>query len=448
MSKTKRYFGTDGIRGKFGVAPITPDFALKLGWAAGRVLARENQGPVLIGKDTRISGGLFETALEAGLVTAGVDVIHLGTMPTPAVAFLTRHFNAQAGIVISASHNPYTDNGIKFFSREGKKLDDALELAIEAMLEEPPTPVMSEKLGCVIRQPEAAKKYLDFCLKAFPEKHDLTNLKIVLDCAHGATYDLAPRILRSLGASVTAIGITPNGLNINAGYGSTAPGALSAAVLETGADVGIAFDGDGDRLIMVDHRGEIVDGDELLYILAASYHGQQRLSGGVVGTQMSNLGLELGLKKLNIPFLRAKVGDRHVLEQLNQQSWNLGGEGSGHLICLDKTTTGDGLIACLQVLAEMRHTGQPLYDLKLPMQKFDQVLLNVPSQQGQNIVEHPTVKEVLEQGEVILAGQGRILLRASGTEPVVRVMVEGADKQMIMQVAETLAAAVQKSQIA
>lgn len=444
---SRQYFGTDGIRGQFGTQPITPDFALKLGWAAGKVFAKQgNEGPVLIGKDTRISGYLFESALEAGLIAAGVDVIQLGVMPTPAIAFLTRRWEARAGIVISASHNPYSDNGIKFFSNQGEKLLDEVELEIEALLELPLETVRSEALGRASRQPHALEEYQEFCVGTISRDVRLDHLHIVIDCAHGAAYQAAPKVYAALGANVEAIGVDPNGFNINDRQGSTAPEALIAAVKAFQADVGIAFDGDGDRLIMVDHTGEIVDGDEILFILANAYHRQNRLTGGVVGTQMSNLGLELGLKKMNIPFTRAKVGDRYVLEQLNQRGWNLGGEGSGHLICLDKTTTGDALIASLQVLAEMSFQKQSLHELKLAMQKFDQVLLNVPSSQGKAIVEAPSVQRALQESEAKLEGKGRILLRPSGTEPLVRVMVEGSDKAMILKVAKELADIVQKSQ--
>ncbi|MFO1257859.1 MAG: phosphoglucosamine mutase [Gammaproteobacteria bacterium] len=441
---SRQYFGTDGIRGQFGVHPITPDFALKLGWAAGKVFSKQaKQGPVLIGKDTRISGYLFESALEAGLIAAGVDVVQLGVMPTPAIAFLTRRWEARAGIVISASHNPYSDNGIKFFSNQGEKLLDEIELEIEALLDIRLETVSSEALGRASRQPHALEEYQEFCVGTIPRDTRLDHLQIVIDCAHGAAYQAAPKVFAALGANVEAIGVDPNGFNINDRQGSTAPEALIAAVKAFQADIGIAFDGDGDRLIMVDHTGEIVDGDEILFILANAYHRQNRLTGGVVGTQMSNLGLELGLRKMNIPFTRAKVGDRYVLEQLIQRGWNLGGEGSGHLICLDKTTTGDALIASLQVLAEMSFQKKSLHELKLAMQKFDQVLLNVPSVRGKAIVEAPSVQRALQESEAKLEGKGRILLRPSGTEPLVRVMVEGSDKEMILKVAKELADAVQ-----
>lgn len=449
MSKTRQYFGTDGIRGKFGVDPITPDFALKLGWAAGKVFTKQgNKGPIVIGKDTRASGHLFEAALEAGLIAAGVDVIQLGTIPTPAVAFLTRRWEAQAGIVISASHNPYMDNGIKFFSNQGEKLQDDVELEIEACLAEPLQSVDSEHLGRVIVKANALEEYEAFCINTLLKETRLNAFHVILDCAHGATYQVAPKVLAHFGVKLELMGAEPNGFNINERQGSTSPEAMLAAVKAHKADLGIAFDGDGDRLIMVDHTGEIVDGDELLFILASAYHRQNRLTGGVVGTQMSNLGLELGLKKLNIPFTRAKVGDRYVLEQLNQRGWNLGGEGSGHLICLDQTTTGDALIACLQVLAEMQAEQKSLYDLKLGMQKFDQILLNVPSRQAKTIVDIPSVQRALQESETKLEGKGRILLRPSGTEPLVRVMVEGSDKAMILKVAQELAEIVEKSHIA
>lgn len=434
--RIKKYFGTDGIRGLVGTHPITPDFMLKLGWAIGSVLAQASKESghrkVLIGKDTRLSGYLFESVLEAGLVSAGVDVVQLGPMPTPGVAYLTRTLHAQAGIVISASHNPYYDNGIKLFNSEGSKLTDDIELLIEDKLDAAFTMVPSAAIGRAKRLTDAATRYTEFCKNTFPSKLDLRGLTCVVDCAQGAMYNIAPKVLSELGANLIVIHATPDGLNINQDCGAVYPQNLQAAVLAHQADIGIAFDGDGDRLILVDEQGNVVDGDEILFMLSRAYHREGRLTGGVVGTLMTNMGLELALKELNIPFKRSKVGDKYVMDILRAENWNLGGEGSGHILCLDQTTTGDGLIAVLNVLAEMIQTQQSLATLKVGMKKFTQTLINVKIAHSANSAEcisHPTIQEALKQKEAellkVYQGQSRILLRASGTEPLVRVMVEG-----------------------
>lgn len=437
----RRYFGTDGIRGKVGESPINAEFVLKLGWAAGRVLARAQGGPgkVLIGKDTRISGYMFESALQAGLSAAGVDIRLLGPMPTPAIAYLTRTLHCQAGIVISASHNPYYDNGIKFFSAQGNKLADELEFAIEAELDKTMFTVDSAELGKAERVSDAAGRYIEFCKGSIPSVMEFRNLKIVVDCAHGATYHVAPSVFDELGAQVIPIGIEPNGLNINHDSGSTHPKATQTAVLEHGADLGIAFDGDGDRVVMVDHKGEVVDGDELLYIIAKSRLDTGVLRGAVVGTVMSNLGLEQGLRGLGMDFKRAAVGDRHVLEMLREHGWSLGGESSGHLICLDRTTTGDGIVAALQVLAEMSRTGRSLHELKQGMTKFPQCMVNVRVTPGFDLRGSALVQRAYQELVAELSDNGRVLLRASGTEPVIRVMVEGADASLVHTYAQRLA---------
>lgn len=422
---TRKYFGTDGIRGRVGEGAITPEFVLKLGWAVGCVLAKASGSKVVIGKDTRISGYMFESALEAGLVAAGVDVLLLGPMPTPAIAYLTRTVKAQAGIVISASHNPFEDNGIKFFSDNGCKLPDEVELAIEAQLDQPMSTVDSAALGKVSRIADAGGRYIEFCKRALPLGLSLKGLKIVVDCAHGATYQVAPQALRELDAKVTAIGVEPNGLNINAGVGSTAPEALQNKVLEIGADLGIAFDGDGDRVLFVDHRGEVVDGDELLFIIAQHKMLRTGMVDGVVGTLMSNLGFELALQKLEIPFARAKVGDRYVKELMESRGWTLGGESSGHIICADITSTGDGIIAALKVLYAMIDSGRTLAELKSGMSKFPQIMRNVRVVPGCDILENAELQEAVLGVEAELGERGRVLLRPSGTEPVIRVMVEG-----------------------
>lgn len=436
-----RYFGTDGIRGRVGEAPITPEFVLKLGWAAGRVLAGgTGRGKVVIGKDTRISGYMFESALEAGFSAAGLDILLLGPMPTPAIAYLTRTLRANAGIVISASHNPFHDNGIKFFSAEGTKLPDEVEAAIEDELERPMTMVDSAELGKAERVVDAAGRYIEFCKSTFPAGLLLRGLRIVVDCANGATYHVAPNVFRELGAEVIKLGSQPDGLNINKGCGSTHPEALREAVLERRADVGVALDGDGDRVIMVDHRGEVVDGDELLFVIARERHAVNPLD-GVVGTLMSNLGLELALQAQGIGFERAAVGDRYVMERLLSRGWRLGGESSGHIICLERTTTGDGIVAALQVLGAMVRADQTLYDLKRGMTKYPQTMINVrlesPYEPGM-----PGVEAAVAAVEAELAGNGRVLLRPSGTEPVVRVMVEGRDGTQVERLAGQLADAV------
>lgn len=437
----RKYFGTDGIRGTVGIEPITPDFMLKLGWAIGQVLKNgHNKNKVLIGKDTRISGYMFESALEAGLSAAGMDIRLLGPMPTPAIAYLTRTFHAQAGIVISASHNPFQDNGIKFFSNAGTKLPDEVELAIEAQLEQPMHTVAPDRLGKAERINDATGRYIEFCKSSIPYDVNFKGLKLVVDCAHGATYNAAPNVFKELGAQVITIGTEPNGLNINAGFGATQPQALQAAVLAQQADAGIALDGDGDRVIMVDAKGELVDGDELLFIIADARHKAGHLSGTVVGTVMSNLGLEQALIERNIPFARAKVGDRYVLEMLQSHSGMLGGESSGHIICLDRTTTGDGIITALQVLATSVQTGLPLHHLKAGMRKYPQRLLNVRIAQNTDEIMHSeTVKQAVQQAEKQLMGKGRILLRPSGTEPLIRVMVEGIDARLVETIAQDVA---------
>jgi len=437
----RKYFGTDGIRGRVGETPITPEFVLKLGWAVGRVLANGNS-KVLIGKDTRISGYMLESALEAGLSAAGVDIHLLGPMPTPGIAYLTRTLRAKAGIVISASHNPYYDNGIKFFSAEGTKLPDAIELAIEAQLEQPMVTADSAQLGKAARVDDARGRYAEFCKNTIPADISLRGLKIVLDCANGATYHVAPKILRELGAEVIELGVEPDGLNINDNCGSTHPQILQKIVLAEEADLGIAFDGDGDRVLMVDHKGEIVDGDELLFIIAKVNKQKRKKQKGVVGTVMSNLGLELAIRDLGLDFIRTKVGDRYVLEGLQQTGWKLGGETSGHIICLNKTTTGDGIIAALQILAAIHDSKLSLHELKSGMQKLPQTMINVRTTDSKTSVEEPHIQKAIKAAETKLNGQGRVLLRPSGTEPVIRVMVEGKDSNQVNQIAKELAAVV------
>jgi phosphoglucosamine mutase len=435
---TRKYFGTDGIRGKVGVPPITPDFLLKLGWAAGQVFADGGHNFVLVGKDTRISGYMFESALEAGLTAAGVGTRLLGPMPTPAIAYLTRTLHARAGIVISASHNPYYDNGIKFFSAQGTKLSDDIERKIEMYLDLPISTVESSKLGKAKRVVDAAGRYIEFCKASVPSGLDFDGMKIVVDCANGATYQIAPHVFEELGAEIITIGAEPDGLNINEGYGATQPAKLAQTVLAHQADLGIALDGDGDRVIMVDHKGEIVDGDELIYIIAKSRLRSGLLTGPVVGTLMTNLGMEHGLKALNVPLLRANVGDRYVIEMLAEHKGMLGGENSGHIICLDKTTTGDGIIAALQVIAELKYTGQSLHELKSGMQKYPQVLINVKTAQKIDL-NHAGIQRAVRAVEQGLGNEGRVLLRASGTEPLIRIMVEGSDHAKVNNYANELA---------
>jgi phosphoglucosamine mutase len=446
---TKKYFGTDGIRGLAGEYPITPDFVMRLGYAAGRVLASKEQSlakgarpAVVIGKDTRISGYMLEAALEAGLSAAGVDVLLTGPMPTPAVAYLTRALRAQAGIVISASHNPYYDNGIKFFSALGAKLGDDIEHAIEAELDKPMQVMASAKLGKARRIDDAAGRYVEFCKSTFPNHLDLRGLKIVLDCAHGATYHVAPPVFHELGAEVIAIGNKPDGLNINEQVGSTHPQALQKAVVEHKADLGIAFDGDGDRVMMVDANGKLLDGDQLLYIIATGLQLKGKLNGGVVGTLMTNLAMEQELVKHKIKFARAKVGDRYVLELLQKNNWQLGGENSGHILTLDKTSSGDAIIAALQVLHALAESGKTLAQLSLPL--FPQVLINVATKTKINL-ENSAIQNAVIKAEAELKDTGRVLLRASGTEPKIRVMVEGTNAKLVQKLAEEIAEAVKKA---
>lgn len=442
---SRKYFGTDGIRGRVGEGPITPEFVLKLGWAAGKVFGRAGRSKFIIGKDTRISGYLFESALEAGLVAAGANVSMLGPMPTPAIAYLTRTFHAQAGIVISASHNPFDDNGIKFFSAEGTKLPDDIELQIEEMIEQPMSTVDSSKLGKVVRINDAAGRYIEFCKSTVPTGFSLRGLKIVVDCAHGATYHIAPLVLDELGAEVVVMGASPNGLNINDNVGSTRPEGLQRRVVEEQADLGIAFDGDGDRVAFVDSHGELVDGDEALFIIAQDCMRSRGMCSGVVGTLMSNLGFELALRDLEIPFARAKVGDRYVIELMKSRGWELGGENSGHIICADVTTTGDGIVAALKVLRAMVEAELPLHHIKAGMTKFPQIMINVSVRDKACIERSPAVGEAVKQAEQKLDGRGRVLLRPSGTEPVVRVMVEGEDADLVADLARSIAGVVEQA---
>lgn len=442
----KKYFGTDGIRGEVGVHPITPDFVLRLGWAVGKVLGKKG-GTVLIGKDTRISGYMFESALEAGLSAAGVDIRLLGPMPTPAIAYLTRTMRASAGIVISASHNPFQDNGIKFFSAEGLKLPDEIELAIEEELDKPVGPIDSARLGKVRRIVDAEGRYIEFCKSTIPVGMQFHGLKIALDCANGATYRVSPNVFRELGAEVETLGVDPDGLNINKGCGSTYPAALINTVKSSGADIGIALDGDGDRVILVDAEGEVVDGDEILFIIAKAQ--QQRMngqfSGGVVGTVMSNLGLEHAFKTEGIPFRRAAVGDRYVIEMMQEEDWSLGGESSGHIICRDRISTGDGTVSALQVVASMVESGKSLAELKSGMKKYPQTMINVRTNKRIDITASAEISSAVAEAEQGLQERGRVLLRASGTEPVIRVMVEGEDSVEVRRVAESLAKVVENA---
>ena len=441
----KRYFGTDGIRGLVGAHPITPEFMLKLGWAAGNAFRNNGHCRVVIGKDTRISGYMFESALEAGLSAAGAQVQLLGPMPTPAIAYLTRTFQADAGIVISASHNPYYDNGIKFFSAQGTKLPDALELEIERLVDSPMQLVEPAELGKVARVEDASGRYIEFCKSSVPTSTSFKGMKIVLDCAHGASYKVAPAVFKELGATVSTIGVSPDGLNINDGVGSTSLSALARAVVEQGADLGIAFDGDGDRVMMVDAAGTEVDGDQLLYIMTLDLYERGILEGGVAGTLMTNLGLELALRERDIPFVRANVGDRYVMAELHQRGWYLGGESSGHLVCLQHTTTGDGIIAALQVVRALRMSGKTLADACRGMSKCPQRLINVRYRSGgESPLQAPELKAAVAAAEARLANAGRVLLRLSGTEPLIRVMVEGQDSAQVNREAEHLAEQVRK----
>lgn len=441
---SRRYFGTDGIRGKVGQFPVTPDFMLKLGWAAGQVFTREGRSKILISKDTRISGYMFQSALEAGLSAAGVDCLLTGPMPTPAVAYLTRTFRCNAGIVISASHNPHYDNGIKFFSAEGTKLPDEIEQAIEAQMDLNMAIVDPTQLGKAKRIEDAAGRYIEFC-KSTAIGLNLKGLKIAVDCAHGATYHVSPNVFEELGAEVVAMGVSPDGLNINEGCGATSTKALQKMVVDEKADLGIALDGDGDRVIMVDHTGEQVDGDELLYIMAAHTKATQGLEGGVVGTLMSNFGLEQALKRDDIPFVRAKVGDRYVMEQLAAKNWLLGGESSGHLICRALTTTGDGTVSALQVLKAMVESGKSLQELASGMIKMPQTMINVRLSQKTDVMAIDEVQKAVSDAESVLGSRGRVLLRPSGTEPLVRVMVEGEDADEVSNLCAFLADSVEKA---
>jgi phosphoglucosamine mutase len=443
----KRYFGTDGIRGLVGEAPITPDFVLKLGWACGRVFTRSmttrGRCSVIIGKDTRVSGYMFESALEAGLVAAGVDVKLLGPMPTPAVALMTRTQNADAGIVISASHNPYYDNGIKFFSATGSKLPDDVELAIEAELDLPLTCVESHDIGKVQRVVDAAGRYIEFCKSTVPEGFSLRGLRVAMDCAHGATYHIAPSVLSELGAEVIPLGVSPDGFNINEGVGSTDMRRLAETVRERGCDLGIAYDGDGDRVLFVDDQGNTVDGDQLLYVIALHRLRAGSSDAGVVGTQMSNLGLELALREQGLQFVRARVGDRYVREMMEAQGWHLGGESSGHLICSDVTTTGDGIVSSLQVLLALRSFNTSLRGMLDQVPLFPQTMINVRVAPGSAVQDSPEIAAAVRAVEAQLGDSGRVLLRPSGTEPVIRVMVEGRDSGQVAQLCRSLADSVE-----
>ena len=448
----RSYFGTDGIRGRVGEAPITPEFVLKLGYAAGRVLSRADVAPphrdrpaVLIGKDTRISGYLLESALESGLSAAGVDTLLCGPMPTPGVAFLTRALRLSAGIMVSASHNPFEDNGIKFFSAEGLKLPDAVEAEIEAAIGEPLVTRPSAQLGKAVRVHDAEGRYIEFCKGTFAKRRTLRGVKLVVDCAHGAGYRLGPRVFEELGAEVVAIGAQPNGTNINDGVGATAPKAMARAVVDHGADFGIAFDGDGDRIAMADHDGRLFDGDQLLYAIARHRQLAGRLKGGIAGTLMTNFALERRLAEMGVPFARAKVGDRYVLELLQDRGWEVGGENSGHLLCLDAHSTGDAIIAALQVLEALVTAGQTLADFTRELTLLPQVLVNVRLAEKRDVASLPAVKSAVVAAESALAGRGRVLLRPSGTEPVVRVMVEGEDPVRVKALAESIAEAVRQA---
>ncbi len=446
---SKKYFGTDGVRGRVGEDPITPYMAMRLGYAAGKVLASLEHGAlygdrpaVLIGKDTRVSCYMLEAALQAGLTAAGVDVRLTGPMPTPGVAYLTRALRLQAGVVISASHNPYEDNGIKFFSARGTKLPDETEAAIEAAMEAPIQTAGSRQIGRIKRVDDAAGRYIEFCKSTFPNDLDLRGLRIVVDCAHGAAYHVAPHVFHELGADVIAIGADPDGLNINQECGATHPEALIQAVHKHRADVGVALDGDGDRVVMVDSEGQLADGDRLIYAIARHRQEHGELKGGVVGTLMTNLGTEQALRALGCDFQRARVGDRYVLEMLQEYGWQLGGETSGHILCMDKHTTGDGIISALQVLAALRRSGRGLADYVRECSVFPQVLINVKVDKGFKLDGQPAIQQALDEVEKLLEGRGRVVLRPSGTEPLVRVMVEGQDEGLVRKSAERIADAV------
>ena len=443
---SRKYFGTDGIRGTVGQHPITADFMLKLGYAAGKVLTRDTKVKkrVLIGKDTRVSGYMFESALESGLIAAGVNVDMLGPMPTPAIAYLTRAFRASAGIVISASHNPVADNGIKFFSADGYKLPDEVELEIERLIDEPLTTNDSFNLGKARRITDATGRYVEFCKGSLPSQFNLTDFKIVLDCANGATYNAAPKVFKELGAKVITMANEPNGFNINDQCGSTYMEGVCARVVEEKADFGIALDGDGDRVLFSDANGEVVDGDELIYIIAQHRHQSAVGCNGVAGTLMSNLGMELALKDLGIPFLRTKVGDRYVVEALKENGWSLGGEGSGHVLCSDLNTTGDGIVAALQVIRAISDSGKTLAELKTGMQKFPQIMINVRLSKKVDISNNSAINSAVADAEKKLAGRGRVLLRPSGTEPLIRVMAEGDDQALVEQQVQDIAKVVEQ----
>ncbi|HUN67602.1 MAG TPA: phosphoglucosamine mutase [Burkholderiales bacterium] len=445
----RNFFGTDGVRGTVGQAPMTPDFVLRLGYAAGKVLAGKVGGSgahpaVLVGKDTRISGYMIEAALEAGFSAAGVDVLLCGPLPTPGVAYLTRALRLAAGVVISASHNPYADNGIKFFSRDGFKLPDAMEAEIERMLGQPIGCNESAKLGRARRVDDAQGRYVEFCKSTFPNELDLKGLKIVVDCAHGAAYDVAPHVFHELGADVVSIGIAPDGFNINDAFGATATGNLVKEVKKQSADLGIALDGDADRLVIVDRQGRSYDGDQLLYAIVKHRAAKDKIA-GVAGTQMTNLAFEKALAAMGVPFARARVGDRYVLEMLRERKWLLGGENSGHIICLDKHTTGDGIVSALQVLTAMRESGKPLAELTAELSMYPQVLLNVEVPKGFDWKKHQAIADAQSRAERSLNGRGRVLLRPSGTEPVLRVMVEGEPREAIESAAKSIAATVRKA---
>lgn len=439
---SKPFFGTDGIRGKVGVEPITPTTIVHLGWALGTVIKRRyGKGSVLVGKDTRVSGYLLESSMEAGLSSAGMDVTMLGPLPTPAIAYLTQTARANAGVVISASHNSYVDNGIKFFSSKGAKISDEIQDEIEALMQQPLEVVSSEELGKAYRMDDAVGRYVEFCKGTIPRRMDFKNLKVALDCSNGAAYQSAPAVFHELGADIHVINNKPNGFNINLDCGSTHIEGLRDVVLAEKCDVGIAFDGDADRVLMVDQHGDVVDGDQLLFVIANSLHKQGRLKGGVVGTQMSNFGMEKALQERDIPFVRAKVGDRYVMQELQARDWVIGGESSGHIICLDKTTTGDGLVSALQVLSQMQFMEQPLHELASQMEMYPQKMINVSLPAGTSaadVCELDAVEQAVQSAETELAGSGRVLLRPSGTEPVIRVMVEGQDKSLVERCCESI----------
>ena len=438
--KLANYFGTDGIRGEVGVEPITADFFLKLGWAVGSVLSEQGKASVVIGKDTRVSGYLFESALEAGFLSAGVDVGLLGPMPTPAIAYLTQTYNASAGVVVSASHNQFQDNGVKFFSAKGLKLSDTDQAKIEQKLSEPMVSVSSEKIGKAYRYEQPLGRYIEFCKSTFDRSVNLNNLNLVIDCANGATYHIAENVFSELGANVNIINNTPDGFNINKNCGATDTKHLQQVVLETGADLGIAFDGDGDRLMMVDHMGNMIDGDQLVFIVAKAWKSQNRLTNNsVVGTKMTNLGMRHGLRDLDIQFIEADVGDRYVMEEMKSHGAILGGEGSGHMICLDKTTSGDGIVAALQVLEVLVKSRVKLAELANDMVKYPQVLINVKTKEKVNLDNHQSLTAATKEVEAILGDEGRVLIRASGTEPLIRVMVEAKNASITQQCAEKLA---------